>query len=610
MNYEDEKLEIVFIGSCNSGKTTIINRIIGKTVMPASSDKNTKIVLSIENISKKDTHVIYEKDKELKTYTTDKDVKKFFENKNRELGNNNNNNNMVINYDYKLATNFLNFDEKMLKNIILKDTPGIAEDFFINTDDKNIINLLKILVDSHIFYYIFDFGEIDSGLKFFERILKYLKSMNNMFVKNYLKIIVNKNDRIREIQLNDEDIEYEKYTEDIKEKIEKTYKKICGNSEQNSEQKVEIIITSALNQASDILDNLRDIINKKNEILDEYKKRPVVDIKNDIYNGEKIKQLNKENGNIKKDISNGEKIKQLNKENGNINKENGNIGFINDNANNKETIDEIKKYIIIDYSEQKLDELINNLVDKKIKDLKSKINNDKEKYVEKLQEKKKQKENIYDVDLSYIDFISEEIKLNGYPINKSLQKCKEKFHIGKGYRALYPLSIFGFVLGPLALVFGWILAIMNISNEDYRISFGERYVNIIKKGFYGIPKEIYNYREIEDLVIEMVKYSMFADESNCKNNSCKKINIKELSEIKDNDIYLYKYFEEEDTNDENNEKPRYYVRDENKNFIQKVNYDKCNDMIYFYDKFGKKIYEAKYNHGNYNNEIIFKKFEN
>lgn len=321
----DSKLKITFIGACNAGKTSIINRIINDNddILPSETTKNTSIFLNIENKNSNISTLSVPGEKiYYGTYIDIKNKLTILNDKKRKGGNFN---------EYNLRTNFTGVAANVFNanELIIQDVPGFSEDFLNDNDNSYKLKFFSDKIfSSAIIYYVFNFIEVEEELKYFKETLNYIKELNPIYIEEgYLKIIVNQIDRIDE---DDPDITEEMHKKYINKKILKTFNEIIGMKYND-----DIIYISSLKK-------------------DHYNYRKY---------GISIRLLF---SNININISNHDKI---------------------DNNFIKRTVNKVKNEIILDFNEQQLDILVEEQV-KEIMDKLINENNIEEKQSEiKLSEK-------------------------------------------------------------------------------------------------------------------------------------------------------------------------------------------------------------------------------
>lgn len=480
----DSKLKITFIGACNAGKTSIINRIINDNddILPSKTTKNTSIFLNIENKNSNISTLLVPGEKNYYgTYIDIKNNLTILNNKKRKGGDFN---------EYNLKTNFTNIINVLADELIIQDVPGLSEDFLNNNDNSYKLKFFSDKIfSSAIIYYVFNFIKVEEELKYFKETLKYIKELNPICIyEGYFKIIINQIDKINDLINDDPNITEEKRKKYINKEILETFNEIIG-----MEYNYDIIYISSL---------------KKDH--NNYKKY-----------GKSFNLLIK---NIEDDLLNHNKIDD---------------NFI------KKTINKVKNEIILDFNEQRLDILVKERVKEIMDKLMKEINENKIEEKKQSEIKLSEKEIETNKNFLILNLIFADDKLNKYPINIVFEKYKKYFVISRAYRLLYLLAPINLIGLPFGILFGLIGGIGDGIYGRSIKSFGRTFVEIFAGLSFTSSWNAYEIGEEKDKFERFIDNG-YINKSNSQlgGSAMTYVNLNELINKKEEYIYLYNSYDD------------------------------------------------------------------
>lgn len=189
------KIEACIISTMSSGKSTFINSLLGKEIMPSENQACTGKIFKIEkNLNSQDESLNFKENGEIKRYFLNNEYLKFL-------------NSDKITGTINVIANFHSISE----NITLYDTPGVNN--FTDTDHKDIT--YDFLKSSKIKNIIYILNATQIGVNDDRN---FLLDIREIFEKNDFNIVFVLN-KIDEIQLEKESIE------DIKNNVKKYLEK-------------------------------------------------------------------------------------------------------------------------------------------------------------------------------------------------------------------------------------------------------------------------------------------------------------------------------------------------------------------------------------------------
>ena len=236
--YNEYKYRIMFIGGISSGKSSIINSLIGYNLdlLPKSSDHCTKIILIIQYINKQHNIALYETkfDKHngyssFYFFSKGNLITKGKENVRIKLNELNNNNENLIEIPYYILQTPIEFLDNNISDKLKKEKIEFIDLPGINSENELLENefLSKLIKYTELFLFINDKNTIQEENK--EIIKKFFLTILNekiIFNLNSILFIVNQIDLIPEIK-NKEILN--KILEDFSKEINNLYQKITMN---------------------------------------------------------------------------------------------------------------------------------------------------------------------------------------------------------------------------------------------------------------------------------------------------------------------------------------------------------------------------------------------
>jgi len=240
--YEEYKYRIMFIGGISTGKSSIINSLIGYNLdlLPKSSDHCTKIILIIQYINNQDNIALYktkfDKHNEYSSFyffSKEEEITKGKENvktKLNELNNNTENLKEIPYYILQTPIEFLDnniSDKKKREEIEFIDLPGI------NSENELLEKefLSKLIKYSELFLFVNDKNIVQEDNKeIIKKFFYIILSEKIIFDLNSILFIVNQIDLIPEIK-NKENLN--KIMEEFSIEINDLYHEITKNDWNN-----------------------------------------------------------------------------------------------------------------------------------------------------------------------------------------------------------------------------------------------------------------------------------------------------------------------------------------------------------------------------------------